>query len=83
MAAADNAELEPWTRRTLLIGECGPLRVTAGATIAAGIELRPRRPTDLPILLALPELGPTRENLVSGQAPFASAADAVPVATGT
>jgi AraC family transcriptional regulator len=64
VAVADNADPEPWTRRTLLIGGCGPLRVPAGATIAARVVLRPRRSTDLPILLALPELEPRLEDVV-------------------
>lgn len=58
VAVADNADPEPWTRRALLIGGSGPLRVAADAIIAASIDLRPRRPTDLPILLALPNLEP-------------------------
>jgi AraC-like DNA-binding protein len=54
VAVADTSDPEPWTRRTLLIGGCG-LNVTGG-THCAPLELRPKQPTDLPILLALPEL---------------------------
>jgi hypothetical protein len=54
VAVADTSDPEPWTRRTLLIGGCG-LNVTGG-TRCAPLELRPQQPTDLPILLALPEL---------------------------
>jgi AraC-like DNA-binding protein len=51
LAVADTDEPEPWTRRHLLVGEGGQVRSPLGA-----IALRPRRPTDLPALLALPEL---------------------------
>jgi AraC-like DNA-binding protein len=54
VAVADTSDPEPWTRRTLLIGGCG-LNAMADARCAP-IELRPKQPTDLPILLALPEL---------------------------
>jgi len=56
VAVADSTDPEPWTRRTMLVGSCGPLAVTARADIHAAIELRSRRPTDVPILLALPDL---------------------------
>jgi AraC family transcriptional regulator len=59
VAVADNADPEPWTRRTLLVGGSGPVSVAAADTrLSAGIKLRPRKPTDLPILLALPDLEP-------------------------
>jgi AraC family transcriptional regulator len=58
VAVADSKDPEPWTRRTLLTGGTGPVTVCAGAAITAAIELRTRRPTDLPILLALPDLEP-------------------------
>ena len=54
VAVADSSDPEPWTRRTLLIGGCGLNAV--GDVHCAPIELRPKQPTDLPILLALPEL---------------------------
>jgi len=56
VAAADSADPEPWTRRTLLVGGQGPVVVTAGCVTPAAIELRVRQRTDLPILLALPDL---------------------------
>jgi AraC family transcriptional regulator len=56
VAVADTGDPEPWTRRSLLVGGCGPLMVAPGAVPRAAIALRPRRPTDLPILLALPDL---------------------------
>lgn len=58
VAVADNADPEPWTRRTLLIGGIGPVTISADTSVSAVIELRTRRPTDLPILLALPDLEP-------------------------
>jgi len=54
VAVADSSDPEPWTRRTLLIGGCD-LNAIADVRCAP-IELRPKQPTDLPILLALPEL---------------------------
>jgi AraC family transcriptional regulator len=59
VAVADSSDPEPWTRRTLLVGGCG-LNIVAD-TRCAPIELRPRQPTDLPILFALPELEPALE----------------------
>jgi hypothetical protein len=56
VAVADNADPEPWTRRTLLVGGSGAMKVAHGASVSAPIELRPRRATDLPILLAIPDL---------------------------
>ena len=57
VAVADSSDPEPWARRTQLIGGCG-LSVIADDRCAP-IELRPKRPTDLPILLALPDLEST------------------------
>jgi hypothetical protein len=51
VAVADTDEPEPWTRRHLLVGGGGQVRATLGA-----ITLRPRSRTDLPALLALPDL---------------------------
>ena len=58
VAVADNSAPEPWTRRILLVGGAGPLTFTAGTSSYVKLELRPRQPTDLPILLALPDLEP-------------------------
>jgi AraC-like DNA-binding protein len=58
VAVADDTDPEPWTRRTLLVGGAGPVTIADDTVISAGIELRTRRPTDLPILLALPDLEP-------------------------
>jgi hypothetical protein len=64
VAVADNADPEPWTRRTLLVGGSGPVSVAAGSDLSIEIELRPKQPTDLPILLALPDLEPPRPEVM-------------------
>jgi AraC family transcriptional regulator len=51
VAVADTDEPEPWTRRHLLVGGGAQVRATLDA-----ITLRPRSLTDLPALLALPDL---------------------------
>jgi AraC family transcriptional regulator len=58
LAVADTDEPEPWTRRHLLVGGGGQVRSTLDA-----IALRPRCQTDLPALLALPELEAEWEGL--------------------
>jgi AraC family transcriptional regulator len=73
VAVADNTDPEPWTRRTLLVGGAGPVTITADAVISARIELRTRRPTDLPILLALPDLEPQPADAAPVQEGFAAA----------
>ena len=72
VAVADNADPEPWTRRTLLVGGVGPVAVAADTVLSAGIELRTRRPTDLPILLALPSLEPQPADVTPAQPGFAA-----------
>lgn len=67
VAMADTNEPEPWTRRHLLVGG-GPVRISAGTGTAAPISLRPHGLTDLPILLALPDL---EAELVLQQAAYA------------
>jgi AraC family transcriptional regulator len=56
VAVADSADPEPWTRRSLLIGGQGSVTVAAGAVSETDVTLRPRCPTDLPILYAVPDL---------------------------
>jgi AraC family transcriptional regulator len=51
VAVADTDEPEPWTRRHLLVGGGSQVQASLGA-----ITLRPRSLTDLPVLLALPDL---------------------------
>lgn len=77
VAVADNADPEPWTRRTLLVGGTGQVSVASGAAISAGFELRHRLPTDLPILLALPNLDSEFQGAASYPAEFAAAASAM------
>lgn len=71
---ADGADPPPWTRRVALVGTHDPVPVTAGATARVTVPLRPRRITDPPVLLALPDL-------VAGTA--GPAAGPVPAAAGT
>lgn len=56
VATADSIDPEPWTRRSLLLGDLDPLTVTDKSTSVVNIALRPRRMTDLPILYAIPDL---------------------------
>jgi AraC family transcriptional regulator len=56
VAVADSADPEPWTSRSLLVAGQGSVTVTAGAVSPQVLTLRPRRPIDLPILLAVPDL---------------------------
>jgi AraC-like DNA-binding protein len=56
VAVADNADPEPWTRRVRLVGGPRQLRAVGGAPILAQLELRPGKRTDLPVLIAIPEL---------------------------
>lgn len=59
VAVADSSDPEPWTRRTMLVGGCD---LDAMADVrCATLDLRPKQPTDLPILFALPELEPSLE----------------------
>jgi AraC family transcriptional regulator len=53
---ADSIDPQPWTRRVALVGTHDPVPVTAGATARVTVPLRPRRITDPPVLLALPDL---------------------------
>ncbi len=67
VATADSADPEPWTRRTLLVGGQGPVVVTVGSVTPASIELRARQRTDLPILLALPDLETQLDSLAPAE----------------
>ena len=58
VAVADTDEPDPWTRRHLLVGGGGQVKSSLGA-----LTLRPRSLTDLPALLALPDLEPELEGL--------------------
>jgi AraC family transcriptional regulator len=56
VAVADSVDPEPWTRRALLTSGVSPVQVTASTVTEVSISLRPQRRTDLPVLLALPDL---------------------------
>lgn len=63
VAVADTDEPEPWTRRHLLLGGGAQVKAALGT-----ITLRPRSLTDLPALLALPDLEPELEGLTRSMA---------------
>ncbi|HEV2886395.1 MAG TPA: helix-turn-helix transcriptional regulator [Jatrophihabitans sp.] len=54
--AVHNLDPRPWMRKPVFVAASRPIKVVAGRTATANVELRPPRLTDLPILLALPEL---------------------------
>jgi AraC-like DNA-binding protein len=64
VAVADTDEPEPWTQRHLLVGGGGQVQATLGA-----ITLRPRSLTDLPALLALPDLEADMDGLTHAAEP--------------
>jgi AraC family transcriptional regulator len=68
VAVADSIDPEPWTRRALLTSGPSPVQVTAGAVAKVSISLRPRLRTDLPVLLALPDLELEYDDLRSARA---------------
>jgi hypothetical protein len=57
----------------MLVGGAGPLTIAGDMVLPAGIELRTRRPTDLPILLALPDLEPESADVRPAQPGSAAA----------
>ncbi len=71
VAVADSADPEPWTSRSLLVAGQGSVTVTSGAVSPRVLTLRPRRPIDLPILLAVPdlELAGATDDQAPGSAP--------------
>jgi AraC family transcriptional regulator len=75
VAVADSADPEPWTRRVLLVGGHGMVTVAADGRTAASVLLHPRRITDLPILLALPDLEAELDSAEPTRVPLGSAAD--------
>lgn len=60
VAVADGLGPDRTAHRTPLVGGRGvlPVTVTADGATSAAVRLRPTRPTDPPVLLALPELVP-------------------------
>ncbi|HEY0938394.1 MAG TPA: AraC family transcriptional regulator [Trebonia sp.] len=67
VVVADTTDPEPWTRTTLLVGGCEPVRVAAGAKLRANFTVRPKLSTDLPILLALPDLEARLDGFAPGE----------------
>ena len=72
VAAADSVDPEPWTRRCLLMGGQGSVKLTAGSLTTIDISLRARRLADLPVLFAVPGLG--RQEIRCGCCPATGAA---------
>lgn len=56
IAVADTVDPEPWTRRGLLTSGHSAVEVTADIVGEIPLSLRPRCQTDVPVLLALPDL---------------------------
>lgn len=54
--AVRNLDPRPWMRKPVFVTSSRAVKVVAGRAGTANVELRPPRLTDLPILLALPEL---------------------------
>lgn len=54
--AVSEVEPRPWRRKPLFVASGRPVKVSGGRSVTANLELHPPRITDLPILLALPEL---------------------------
>jgi AraC family transcriptional regulator len=54
--AVRDLDPRPWLRRPVFLSTSRPVRMVAGRTVTAPIELRPPRLTDPPILFTLPEL---------------------------
>jgi AraC family transcriptional regulator len=82
VAVADSADPEPWTSRSLLVAGQGSVPVTPGAVSPRVLTLRPRRPIDLPILLAVPDLelaGARDEQAPESAPPAAGVTARIPV----
>lgn len=60
VAVADGVGPDPRAHRTSLIGGHGSVAVGAGSVTSAAVRLRRDRPADPPVLLALPDLEPSR-----------------------
>jgi AraC family transcriptional regulator len=66
--AVRDLDPRPWMRKPVLLAPGRSVKVVAGRTATVNVELRPPRQTDLPILLALPELD-SRTPQPAGDAP--------------
>ncbi|MGI8666803.1 MAG: helix-turn-helix transcriptional regulator [Jatrophihabitans sp.] len=60
MVAVQNLDPRPWARRPLYVSSAKRVQVVDGGPAQADLLLRPSRLTDLPILVALPELDSRR-----------------------
>lgn len=58
VGVAESAAPNSWVEWTTLVGGRDPVTVTADTATSAAVRLRPGRPTDPPVLLALPALEP-------------------------
>jgi AraC family transcriptional regulator len=58
--AMEGVDPRPWNRRPLFVGGSQPVRISSGLGVRVDIDMRPTRSTDLPILVALPELDSCR-----------------------
>ncbi|HEU5271878.1 MAG TPA: helix-turn-helix transcriptional regulator [Jatrophihabitans sp.] len=58
---------KPWQRRPLLLSDSVPVTVRAGVAPLTRLALRPCRSTDVPVLLAIPELDSFRRPLEINQ----------------
>jgi AraC family transcriptional regulator len=70
--AVSNLDPRPWMRKPLFVTASRPVKVVAGRVATANVDLRPPRLTDLPILVALPELdsrGPAAPALLGAKPP--------------
>lgn len=65
VGVANGIAMEPFAHQTSLIGGHDPVTVTADTITSAAVRLRHTRPTDPPILLALPDLEPSRGNIAA------------------
>jgi AraC family transcriptional regulator len=58
--AQQELDPRPWTRRPLFVANIQSVQVVAGNPLRVDLRLRPTRLTDLPVLIALPELDSKR-----------------------
>jgi AraC-like DNA-binding protein len=56
VVATRDLDPRPWERKPLLVNKCQFVRLSPGSSSQVDLDLRPVRLTDLPILVALPEL---------------------------
>ncbi|MFJ4769389.1 helix-turn-helix transcriptional regulator [Streptomyces uncialis] len=69
VAVADGVGPDPRAHRTSLVGGHGSVAVGAGSVTSTAVRLRRDRPADPPVLLALPDLEPSRTPLAPAGCP--------------